>query len=146
MQRYDALLEKDPEGGWVQYEDVQDLLDESDAQDLLDECDAIVVSIQKRLTEKENAIADWKSLLLKKESIIGSLRGSLVATNDALNVRIRMNSSLFEDLERQVDHSDKLGRRLNSTYTLLAISTLANISWLAYFFIETIGAYIGAFN
>lgn len=140
MQRYDALLEEDPEGGWVQYQEVQDLIDDhEEVQDLIGEHEAfcnIMYSRDSELREK----------LTNEQTVSERLRTSLSSTCDSLERRVRMNSSLFEDLERQIEQTDKLGRRLNSTYMLLAISTLANISWLAYFFIETIGVYIGAFN
>ena len=50
MQRYDALLEEDPEGGWVHYEDVQEILEQGAA---------INDSLHNRIEQNEKSIADW---------------------------------------------------------------------------------------
>lgn len=123
MQRYDALLEDDPEGGWVHYEDVQDLLAE---------CDAIVVSTQKRVTEKE--------------TIIRSLRTSLSATNDTLKERIRFSNQLFKDFEVEQRHSDRLHARIGGLYSIIAVSVLANIALAVTFYLEIVGDIIGKIN
>lgn len=125
------------EGGWVSSEDVQDLLAE---------CDAIVVSLQKRLTEKENSVIDWKSLLLKKEATIGSLRTSLAATNDALKERIRISNQLFKDFETEQRHSDRLHARIGGLYSMIAVSILANIALAVTFYLEIVGDTIGKIN
>lgn len=124
MQRYDALLEEDPEGGWVHYEDVQEILEQGDA---------VNDSLHNRIEQSEKSIADWKSRFLQKESIIGSLRTSLAATNDALKERIRISNQLFKDFEAEQRHSDRLHARIGGLYSMIAVSILANIALAVHF-------------
>lgn len=137
MQRYDALLEEDPEGGWVHYEDVEQILSEGNA---------INDSLHSRIEQNEKSIADWKSRFLQKESIIGSLRTSLAATNDALKERIRISNQLFRDFETEQRHSDRLHARIGGLYSMLVISLLGNIALAVTFYLEILGDIVGKIN
>lgn len=137
MQRYDALLEEDPEGGWVHYEDVQEILEQGAA---------VNDSLHNRIEQNEKSIADWKTRFLQKESIIGSLRTSLSATNDALEERIRISNQLFRDFETEQRHSDRLHARIGGLYSIIAVSVLANIALAITFYLEILGDIIGASN
>jgi hypothetical protein len=137
MQRYDALLEDDPEGGWVHYEDVQEILEQGAA---------VNDSLHNRIEQNEKSIADWKTRFLQKESIIGSLRTSLAATNDALKERIRISNQLFRDFEVEQRYSDRLHARIGGLYSMIAVSVLANIALAVTFYLEIVGDIVGKIN
>ena len=134
MQRYDALLEEDVEGGWVHYEDVQKILDE---------CVAMNESLHYTNTTVDADAKVYKAKYLQKMASVDSLSSTLDATNDALKERIRISNQLFRDFEVEQRYSDRLHARIGGLYSIIAVSVLANIALAVTFYLEIAGDIIG---
>ena len=137
MQRYDALLEEDVEGGWVHYEDVQQILDE---------CVAMNESLHYTNTTVDADAKVYKAKYLQKMASVDSLSSTLDATNDALKERIRISNQLFRDFEVEQRYSDRLHARIGGLYSIIAVSVLANIALAVTFYLEIAGDIIGKIN
>lgn len=130
MKRYDALLDEDPAGGWVNYEEyVQEKIEL--------ESNNITLSNLLNFQDKES---------LRNAKTIESLRGSVTGLQKELQIRMTNCSQLRLDFETEQAYSDRLLQRIQRLNTTVGISLLVNITIIFTYFLNELGAYLGKIN
>jgi hypothetical protein len=130
MKRYDALLDEDPIGGWVNYEEyVQEKIEL--------ESNNITLSNLLNFQDKES---------LRNAKTIESLRGSVTGLHKELQIRMTNCSQLRLDFETEQVRSGILLQRIQRLNTTVGISLLVNITIIFTYFLNELGAYIGKIN